>query len=73
VKSGIGRVVHFVPAGTPAAVEPPLCRAAIVTEVADGEVAGLFVLHRVESPFQDGVKFDAYRGPRTWHWPERSD
>lgn len=74
----VGRWVHYVSRGSADGVFPKVCRAAVITEVAD---VGLERVHlAVFNP--EGIFFDhlaPHREPTadgeelaggTWHWPE---
>ncbi|QCX81038.1 hypothetical protein C9F11_37275 [Streptomyces sp. YIM 121038] len=70
----VGRIVHYVSHGTPGGEYTSQCRAAIVTEAAQGDsdLIGLAVLN------PEGMFFNRYvlesqdeRRGGTWHWPER--
>lgn len=77
----VGRVVHYVARGSADGVFPKTCRAADVTEVAEGEnpdqVVGLVVKNPTGLFFHPvaagGVEYDGSENPAggTWHWPER--
>ena len=76
-KPSVGRVVHYVSYGTPGGEYPSVCRAAIVTEVAEQEnpgapVVGLAVLNPEGMFFNRGVtQAEVGHEGGTWHWPER--
>lgn len=72
----VGRVVHYMSRGSADGVFPPVCRAAIVTDVAryDGppeEYASLAVLNPTGLFFDDTIPHDEQLVPGTWHWPGR--
>jgi hypothetical protein len=78
----VGRVVHYVSAGSADGKFPSVCRAAIITEVGDQNASqiGLMVLNPTGIHFrplaEDGVLYAAREegtaaAPYTWHWPER--
>ncbi len=72
----VGRVVHYVSAGSADGRYPSVCRAADVTEV-DGEQLGLMVKNPTGIHFRPieadgGPKYDENKAPGTWHWPERA-
>lgn len=79
----VGRVVHYVSAGSADGTYPSVCRAADVTEVpgiddlsgmAEGRV-GLMVKNPEGIHFRPlaggGAVYDSDGAPYTWHWPER--
>jgi hypothetical protein len=72
-KPSVGRVVHYVAYGTPGGEYPSVCRAAVVTEVADPDnpesAVGLAVLNPTGMFFNQGVPYGDTGGH--WHWPER--
>jgi hypothetical protein len=74
----VGRIVHYVSYGTPGGEFSPQCRAATITEVADGadEHVGLCVLNPTGLYFlaldAAGCRHDEdVKAGGTWHWPER--
>jgi hypothetical protein len=80
-KPSVGRVVHYMARGSLDGVFPPVCRAATVTEVAEGDAEGLIGI-MVSNP--TGLFFHSVaaggcaqdedgRTPGSWHWPERVD
>ena len=69
----VGRIVHYVSYGTPGGEYGKECRAAIVTEVGPGSIAGLAVLNPTGFFFNRGVLLDLSHAGGTWHWPERED
>ncbi len=74
MKPSIGRIVHYVSYGTPGGEYPSVCRAAIITAVADSGLVDLCVLNPEGFFFNKNVPLDSrdkYGG--TWHWPERED
>lgn len=82
-KPSVGRVVHYMARGSADGVFPPVCRAAVVTEVdtyQDGEgsegnhlgTVGLCVLNPTGMFFDRGLFNDEEtKAGGTWHWPER--
>lgn len=79
----VGRVVHYVSAGSADGTYPSVCRAADITEVpgiddlsgmAEGRV-GLMVKNPEGIHFRPlaggGAVYDSDGAPYTWHWPER--
>lgn len=70
----VGRIVHYMARGSADGVFPPVCRAAVVTEVPiqkDGmERIGLCVLNPTGVFFDQGIPYDEST-PGSWHWPER--
>lgn len=73
----VGRIVHYVSFGTPGGEYPSVCRAAIVTEAAEGATevdwpVGLAVLNPSGMFFnRDVAHSDGDHRGGTWHWPER--
>lgn len=72
----VGRIVHYMSRGSADGVFPPVCRAAVVTDVAayDGppeEYASLAVLNPSGLFFDDTIPHDEQLVPGTWHWPGR--
>jgi hypothetical protein len=74
----VGRIVHYVSRGSADGVFPSVCRAAIVTEVAEmvtdatPTVVGLCVLNPEGFFLNRGVAQDEKtKAGGTWHWPER--
>lgn len=83
----VGRVVHYVSAGSADGKFPSVCRAAIVTEVGRPgteseavQAVSLLVLNPTGIHFrplaEGGARYaDTVDGdalvPYTWHWPER--
>jgi hypothetical protein len=77
----VGRAVHYVARGSADGVFPKACRAADVTEVAEGENPDLVVGLMVKNPSglffhsvaDGGCEYDGSQVPAggTWHWPER--
>lgn len=76
MKPTVGRIVHYVSYGTPGGEYPSVCRAAMVTGIAEGatSVVHLCVLNPEGFFFNKNVNQDesAKRGG-TWHWPEREE
>lgn len=81
----VGRVVHYVSAGSKDGTYPSVCRAADVTEVAEdmGGVDGIGAIRvglMVKNPegihfrplASGGAAYDPGKAPLTWHWPERA-
>ena len=73
----VGRIVHYVSAGSKDGKYPSACRAAIITETvdmgtgADPIVGMLMVCNPTGIHFVDGPRHDEFRKePMTWHWPE---
>lgn len=73
MKPSVGRVVHYVAYGTPKGEFPAnVCRAAVVSQVGEGENCGVVVLNptglffNIDIPHDEGAK-----APGSWHWPER--
>lgn len=79
MQPSVGRIVHYVSYGTPGGEYTPQCRAAIITEVADGveedrraEVVSLAVLNPTGMFFNQGCRHsEGAQTGGTWHWPER--
>lgn len=76
-RPSVGRFVHYVSYGTPGGEFPSVCRAAVVTEVAEAsDNVGLCVLNPTGMFFHslaDGgcpADEDGHAGG-SWHWPER--
>lgn len=73
----VGRVVHYVSRGSADGRFPPLCRAALVTEVAADELTiGLCAVNPTGLFFHmlsdGGCAYEAAAVTGgTWHWPER--
>lgn len=76
MQPSIGATVHYRSYGTPGGEYAPQCRAAVITEIAEGsDLAGLAVLNPSGMFFHSltagGCAHDegqVYGG--TWHWPE---
>jgi hypothetical protein len=71
----IGRIVHYVSAGSADGRYPSVCRAAIVTEVpvdyADDRKLTLYVVNPTGTHHAFGVPHNVNAVPYSWHWPER--
>jgi hypothetical protein len=80
----VGRVVHYVSAGSADGVYPSTCRAADVTEILNPKTdvmdatemrVGLMVKNPEGIHFRPlaggGAVYDPKNAPGTWHWPER--
>jgi hypothetical protein len=80
----VGRVVHYVSRGSADGVYPPVCRAAIITQVPtmiedgygasdpnDDQTVGLCTLNPTGMFFDPLVAHDEGGEPGSWHWPER--
>lgn len=71
----VGRIVHYVSAGSKDGRYPSVCRAAIVTAV-DPDMAyvtSLTVFNPEGLHFVSGIYMDATAQlPMTWHYPERA-
>lgn len=69
----VGRVVHYVAYGTPKGEFPSnVCRAAIVSQVGEGDRAGVVVLNPTGLFFNVDIPHDEEgKAPGSWHWPER--
>lgn len=65
-------MVHYVSYGTPGGEYPQVCRAAVITEVHDDDVA-LAVLNPTGMFFKEAIPYDEDGHSGTWHWPERVD
>lgn len=64
----ICRMVHYVARGSADGHFPPVCRAAIITDVAP---VALAVLNPTGIFFADEIMEDQdTKRPGTWHWPE---
>jgi len=77
-RPSINRAVHYQARGSADGKFPPVCRAAVITEVGDMESdrVGLCVMNPTGMffyPVADGggVAHDEDKAPGTWHWPER--
>lgn len=78
-KPSVGRVVHYVSAGSADGRYPSVCRAADVTEVESDEPTDMRVGLLVKNPegihfrplVSGGAAYDEEKAPMTWHWPER--
>jgi hypothetical protein len=73
-KPSVGRIVHYVSYGTPGGEYPSVCRAAIITEVLDGEshgIVNLCVLNPGGLFFNMSHQEEEDKRGGTWHWPER--
>lgn len=71
---GIGRIVHYRAYGTPQGEYPAACRAAIITEVVDGEqgLINLCVVNPTGLFFNQRCPYDPTgTAGGSWHWPER--
>ncbi len=72
-RPSVGRVVHYKAYGTPGGEYPSVCRAAVVTEVAEPDnpesPLGLAVLNPTGMFFNQRVPYGEAAGH--WHWPER--
>lgn len=67
----VGRVVHYVARGSADGVFPPVCRAAIITDVGGGHHVSLAVLNPTGLFFDIEIAEDqSTKRPGTWHWPE---
>lgn len=79
MRPSVSRMVHYVARGSLDGVYPPVCRAAVITQVnydqADGieGYVGLCVLNPTGLFFHEDVDYDADNAPGSWHWPERVD
>lgn len=78
MKPSVGRIVHYVSYGTPGGEYSSQCRAAIVTEIQDGDDEAETVGVAVFNPtgmFFNQVPHDEseIKDGGTWHWPERED
>jgi len=62
-------MVHYAGPGSPA----PICQAAIVTAVHDGDELGLTVFTGMGTNYPQRVKLGPADQFGTWHWPERVD
>lgn len=71
MKPSVGRVVHYVSYGTPGGEYTAQCRAAIVTEVGDGDKVGLAVLNPTGMFFNRSPQDETGKAGGSWHWPER--
>lgn len=80
----VGRVVHYVSAGSADGTYPSVCRAADVTEVQNPKTdvmdatemrVGLLAKNPEGIHFRPlaggGAVYDSDGAPYTWHWPER--
>jgi len=77
----IGRIVHYTSYGTPGGEYSKECRAAIITEIHDGDEVALTVFNPSGQFFNWRVAHEEIEaklevGPSgrsggTWHWPER--
>ena len=69
----VGRSVHYVARGSADGKFPPVCRAAIITEVLDAHegVVSVAVLNPSGLFFDRDLHHDFANHPGTWHWPER--
>lgn len=70
----VGRVVHYVSAGSADGRYPSVCRAAIITEVHNPEYVNLCVFNPEGLHFPKSVPYvevNATLKPYSWHWPER--
>ena len=71
----VGRIVHYVSAGSKDGRFPVTCRAAIVVETPvsrpDAETVTLAVLNPTGIHFAPDVPHSEEPESYTWHWPER--
>lgn len=67
----VGDVVHYLSRGSADGVFPPVCRAAVVTEVQTDFCVSLAVLNPTGLFFDREITNDRHRPlPGGWHWPE---
>jgi hypothetical protein len=66
----ICRMVHYVARGSADGKFPPVCRAAVITDV-DAAHVSLAVLNPTGIFFGTDIAEDQNgKAPGTWHWPE---
>lgn len=78
MKPSVGRIVHYMARGSADGAYPPVCRAAIITQVhydvdpdtGEGYV-GVAVLNPSGMFFHESIDYDKDSAPGSWHWPER--
>ena len=70
MKPSIGRIVHYVGYGTPKGEYGQECRAAIITDVGDGNTVILCIFNPKGLFFTESTYSETKEGG-TWHWPER--
>jgi hypothetical protein len=71
----VGRIVHYVSYGTPNGEYQPEHRAAVITEVLDGDshgIVNLCVLNPQGIFFTMSHNEEEDKRGGTWHWPERA-
>lgn len=60
--------MHYMSYGSAGGKYPKTCRAAIVTEVREGDI-GLAAINPTGIFFDRQVRHDEERDAGTWHWP----
>lgn len=71
MKPTVGRTVHYQAYGTPGGEFKSLPRAAVITEVFEGDEVGVCVLNP-QGIFFNRVKYSEQPAPGTWSWPPRT-
>lgn len=60
--------VHYVARGSRDGIYPPVCRAALITEVHEGNTAAITVFNPTGLFFHPQLDHDEDRAPGSWHW-----
>ena len=71
-KPSIGRIVHYQAYGTPGGEHKSEPRAAIITEVKDGNLVSLFVANPTGIFLNRDVPYSEEPKPGHWNWPPRT-
>lgn len=70
-KPTVGRTVHYQAYGTPGGEYPSVPRAAIVTQVLDGDKVGLAIMNPTGMFFNPEIPYSETPKPGFWSWPPR--